>query len=144
MVLLEEINNSNCQEVKNIKLTSDQEKYLPKEFVCLSAGNLNQHSYESYLVYKDTKAIGFVLVQVDKKGEHFNILLIAIDRDYKDENYYREALVVSTNYLVSQGADKVGAYYPEDNVKLGEIYLSAGFKPKGLSKDGKVYLSYEN
>ena len=144
MVLLEEINNSNCEEVKNIKIPPDQEKYLPKEFVCLSRGNMIQHSYESYLVYKDSKPVGFVLLQVDKKGEYFNILFIVIDQDYQEQSYYKESLAVSINYLISQGASQVGAYYPKGNEKLQQIYLSVGFTPTNVEKDGKVYLTYAN
>jgi len=144
MVLLEEINNANCKEVKKIQLLENQEKYLPKEFICLSDANENHDQYESYLVYKDAQPIGFVLLQVDKKNEHFNILFVAIDKYYEGESYLREALTVSVNYLISQGASEVGAYYPQGNEELEKIYRSIGFKKTSLVKEGKVYLTYSN
>lgn len=144
MVLLEEVNNNNYQECKKIKISPKQEKYLPKGFVSLSNSQLKEHRYESYLIYNEDIVVGFVLVQVDKRGEYFNILLIVIDEKYQDRGFYKETLLVSINYLISQGAPKVGISYPEGDAKLEALYKSVGFVPDDLEKDGRVYMNYQN
>ena len=144
MVLLEEVNSSNYQECKKIKISPKQEKYLPKGFVSLSNSQLKEHRYESYLIYNEEIVVGFVLVQVDKKGEYFNILLIVIDEKYQDKGFYKETLLVSINYLISQGAPKVGISYPAGDAKLESLYKSVGFVPANLEKDGRVYMNYQN
>jgi len=145
MVLLEEVNNKNYQECKKIKISPKQEKYLPKGFVSLSDSLLNkEHRYESYLIYNEEVVVGFVLVQVDKKGEYFNILLIVIDEQYQDKGFYKETLLVSINYLISQGAPKVGISYPVGDAKLEALYKSVGFVSTNVKKDGRAYMNYQN
>lgn len=142
MVLLEEINDHNRSELRNIEWTNSQEVNRINDLVCSHNVKTKKKTYEFYLIYDDTKPIGLVWLEVDKENESFSILYISVGQIYHQNRYYKETITIATNYLISQGASKVDAYCEQDNYQLEGVFHEVGFRKADIVANNKIHLVY--
>lgn len=127
-ILFRDIDRTNEDMVKNIKLNPEQEKFIETVEECLEEAN-EYKEWCPVAIYNYDEVIGFAMYGSFGPNKHTWIDRIMIDKKYQGKGYGKTAMlklieIVSKKYEV----DTVYLSIIEENKMAYEFYRSIGFE----------------
>lgn len=129
------INKKNLWNALNIKVEPDQNEYV-LEAKSSIAMCLVHKSYQAFAQMEGDRAVGLLVLDIDKKKNHFYIEIVQIDRRYQGRGYGKIMMKWAVEYLRSQGAKELEIGVNRFNIAAQKLYKSVGFDIKSIYEDG--------
>lgn len=129
------LNKSNLWHALSLKVAEDQQGYVleTKSSVAMA---LMYSTKQAYVEMEGNRAIGLLVLDVNKTKNHYNIDIIIIDEKYQGRGYGKIMLKWAVEKLASEGAKELEIGVNRFNHAAKKIYLDAGFTPKAIYDGG--------
>jgi len=82
------------------------------------------------------RAVGLLILDIDKKKNHYYIDIVQIDRRYQGRGYGKIMMLWAVDYLRNQGAKELEIGVNRFNIAAQKLYRSVGFDIKAIYEDG--------
>ncbi|WP_027624645.1 GNAT family N-acetyltransferase [Clostridium lundense] len=129
-IYLKHITEENLKECINLKISKEQERYLPHT----NEASINEAKVNSQWmplgIYKDDKMIGFAMYGPDdEETDCIWLIRFMIDEKYQGKGYGRYALQLLLNRIKEQSTlRKIYLSFHPESIVAEKLYLSFGFK----------------
>lgn len=131
MLRFAKVCKENIEQSINIRVNREQKKIIVPVMVLLA----QSHIYDTlrpFLVLDDDKTVGFILFEVDKSDDTYEICRIMIDKKEQGKEYCRKTMELAIDYLKNEGAKVITLSHRVDSPHPSHLYLSLGFKYTGV------------
>lgn len=91
MITVKRVKDNFMVEIKQLKITEFQKKYVDIDIEDIQKLTFNYSNIFNYVVYNDNDIIGFACFVLDDEGD-MNLLKFMIDYRYQGNGYAKEAL----------------------------------------------------
>lgn len=146
-IYFEKITIKNWKECIELKITKEQEKYLPHTNVeSIALWKFNPY-WTALAIYKDNIMVGFTMYGILSADDpeydgHMWIIRLMIDERYQGNGYGKLALSKLIKRIKDEGTDKAIwiSFHPESKTNLN-LYSSFGFKQviTGFEADDEIF-----
>lgn len=123
---------SNAFDAMALELAPGQERFVADAKSCLCWAYANGGAYRSYVLMDEGRAVGLLVLRIDRKQGRFDIADVLIDRRYQGRGYGKAMLEQGKAILKRNGAKELTLYCVRDNVAACRLYQSVGFEPVAL------------
>lgn len=129
------INKKNLWNALNIKVEPEQHEYV-LEAKSSIAMCLVHKSFQAFVQMEGDRAVGLLILDIDKKKNHFYIEIVQIDRRYQGRGYGKIMMQWAVEYLRNQGAKELEIGVNRFNIAAQKLYHNVGFDIKAIYEDG--------
>ncbi|MEN9520893.1 MAG: hypothetical protein RLZZ381_3481 [Cyanobacteriota bacterium] len=145
VVTLQEVTRENLKEILDLKVTSEQEKFIADNAVSIAQAHFYPEVSWFRAIYAGETPVGFVLLDDDPVKSFYAIWRLMIDARFQRNGFGKCAFELVIEYVKMRPGAKVlltscvlGEGSPE------EFYLKMGFIPTGeMDEDGEVIMQYK-
>lgn len=129
------LNKENFWNALIISVEEDQVDYVldAKSSV---ASSLFYKTKKAYVQMEGNRVIGLLVLDIDKKKNHYNIDIIQIDKRFQNRGYGKLMLAFAIDTLKAAGAEVLEIGVNRHNIGAQKIYMAAGFTPKSIYEGG--------
>ncbi|WP_097015852.1 GNAT family N-acetyltransferase [Anaerocolumna aminovalerica] len=129
------INKKNIWNALNIKVEPEQIEYVLEAkssiAMCLAYKN-----YQAFAEMEGDRVVGLLVLDINKKKDHYYISIVQIDRRYQGRGYGKIMMEWAVEYLKKQGAKELEIGVSRFNIAAQKLYQSVGFDIKSVYEDG--------
>ena len=129
------LNKENMWDAMNIKVADDQHAYVLEVKASMIMALLNT-SKKAYVQMEGHRAVGLLVLDMDKKKNYYNIDIIQIDKRYQGRGYGKMMLKYAIDTLIKSGAKELEIGVNRFNYAAQKIYMDAGFVAKSVFDEG--------
>ena len=129
------LNKENMWDAMNIKVADDQHAYVLEVKASMIMALLNT-SKKAYVQMEGNRAVGLLVLDMDKKKNYYNIDIIQIDKRYQGRGYGKLMLKYAIDTLIKSGAKELEIGVNRFNYAAQKIYMDAGFTAKSVFDEG--------
>lgn len=129
------INKRNLWNALSIKVEPEQHEYV-LEAKSSIAMCLVHKNYQAFVEMEGDRAVGLLILDIDKKKNHFYIDIVQIDRRYQGRGYGKIMMEWAVDYLRNQGVKELEIGVNRFNIAAQKLYRSVGFDIKAIYEDG--------
>lgn len=132
---MRKLSEKNLWNALNITVEKDQLEFVmeAKESVAMA---LMYKSKQGYVLTEGTRVVGLLVLDMDKKKNHYNIDIIQIDKRFQGRGFGKIMLAWAIEKLKKEGAKELEIGVNRFNHAAKKIYLDAGFSPKSVYEEG--------
>lgn len=142
MIKLEKITEKTFKKIVNMKLPSDQEKFVAPNLYSLAQAWLYQDHARPYAIMKDDEPVGFIMLDWDPLAREVGIWRLMIAQEHQNHGYGRQALEQVIELIRSSMLfDIIFLDYVPDNRVARDLYYSLGFRETGEVDDDEIIMS---
>lgn len=142
-IYFKNITEENLKECINLKISNEQEKYLPHT----NETSVNESKVNSQWIplgiYKDDNMVGFAMYgQDDEETNCICLIRFMIDKKYQGKGYGRYALGLLLDRIQKESVcEKIYLSFHPESIVAKKLYLSFGFKQfiTGLEADDEIF-----
>ena len=135
MILLKPITVENFWSVSKIKISKDQEQYIPDN-IFLMAMSIVLPQCTPLAIYSDNDIVGFLMYGPDENKENYWIHIMMIDYKYQGKGYAKESFQkILSEIKKDKNVHKILLAVNKGNVNAVKIYEKLGFKFNGKGFD---------
>jgi len=129
------INKKNLWNALNIKVEPEQNEYVldAKSSIAMCLAYKN---YQAFAEMEGERVIGLLILDINKKKEHYYISIVQIDKRYQGRGYGKIMMQWAIEYLKDQGAKELEIGVNRFNLAAQRLYKSVGFDIKAVYEDG--------
>ncbi|MDF2822519.1 MAG: fmtA [Clostridiales bacterium] len=128
-------NKKNIWNALAIKVDTEQLEYVLEAkssiAMCLVDKNLR-----AFVEMEGNRAIGLLILELNKKKDYYAISIIQIDRRFQGRGYGKIMLKWAVEYLKNEGAKELEIGVNRFNIAAQKLYLSVGFSVKAVYEEG--------
>ena len=143
IVTLQEVTKKNLDEILNLKVTCQQEKFVASNAVSIAQAHFYPNAWFR-AIYADKQPIGFVLLLKDEVNSSYFLWRFMIDARFQRQGFGKQAVNLILKYVKTLPEAKVlltscggGDGSPK------KFYEKIGFVDTGnLDEDGEVIMEY--
>lgn len=141
-VKLVKVGRQNFDDVVELELELEQEKYLPSNVYSIAESTLSDLFHPRVIVL-DGKVVGFLMYQFGEIGEwdqdECTIWRFMIDRRHQNTGIGKAAMGLAIDEIKSHNrCNLIDIYYDPKNIAAKKLYGRYGFKEVGFRDDGDV------
>lgn len=141
-IILKEINECNVDECRKLKITKEQEKYLPHPNAESIDEWKSNPGWVALGIYADNQMIGFSMYGTDAEDGSMWLIRFMIDEKFQGKGYGKQALnEVLERMKAEKCHNKVWlSFHPESEIAR-RLYSNFGFKQQitGYEADDEVF-----
>lgn len=119
----------------SIQVEEEQRGYVLEAKSSIAMGLLYK-SKKPFALMEGNRVVGLLVLDIDKKKDHYNIDIIQIDKRFQNRGYGKIMLNWAIDYLKKSGAVELEIGVNRHNFAAQKIYMAAGFKPKSVYENG--------
>lgn len=139
-VSLRPVTKGNYEEVCELDVTKEQEKYVACNMYSLVESMFNE-GYETRAIYLNQETVGFFM-WVHESNEKISIWRFMVDKKYQQKGIGRKALNLALDEIKeTKDLRKVEICYDPANPVAKAFYSSFGFAEIGMDEDGEDMLA---
>ncbi|GAA0729423.1 hypothetical protein GCM10008905_29370 [Clostridium malenominatum] len=142
-IYFKNITEENLKECIDLKISKEQEKYLPHTNVASIAESKFYPQWVTLGIYKDDKMIGFAMYGVDdEEADCICLIRFMIDEQYQGKGYGKRALEFLLNRIKEESKpSKIYLSFHPDSIVAKKLYLSFGFTQfiTGFESEDEVF-----
>lgn len=142
MIQLKEINKENYGSVIRLEVTEKQKEVIASNLESLAQAYACRDSCKAFAIYDDSEVVGFILLQIDRKDNYYDIWRIMIGKQHQGKGYGEQALRLAIDFQIKQGAKVIHLSHQTNNYGPSKIYQKLGFIYTGEIEDGEVLMEY--
>ena len=144
MITLKPINKENIDEIINLKIGKQQERFVSTVAESLAEATVYKDTAFPFAMYENDTPVGFIMLGYYEKKRYYTLWKLLIDEKYQNKGYGRAALKLGIGYLKdSFNANRVYTGVAPDNEVAKHLYSSSGFVETGIIEDGMIEMCYE-
>ncbi len=110
-----------------LEVAPSQVDFVSDAKTCLAWAYANKRTQRSYLLMDEGRAVGLIVLKIDKKNDAFDISDVLIDRRYQRRGYGKIMLKQAMQILQQHGAKTLTLYCSRNNEAAQRLYQSVGF-----------------
>ena len=129
------LNRKNLWDALGIAVNPGQEEYVLEAKSSIAMGLVFKEC-KVFVEMEGNRAIGLLVLQVNKKKGIYEISIVQIDKHYQGRGYGRIMLQWAVDYLKAQGAKELTIGVNRFNIAAQRLYMSVGFKIKAAYEEG--------
>ena len=144
-VELRKIDESNYLDCFNLKLWSEQERFVSHPIRSLAQAYVYYNQCTPFGIYAGDKMVGYVMVIYDYDEETYNIWHMMIDRSEQGRGYGKAALKKVLEYIREKpfgGSGHILLTCNPENQAAYRMYKKLGFTESGRSDEDETELEY--
>lgn len=132
---LVKLSKASMWQTLTLKVAEDQQGFVleAKSSVAMA---LMYSTKQAFVEMEGNRVVGLLVLDINKKKDHFNIDIILIDKRYQGRGYGKIMLKWAIDKLASEGAKELEIGVNRFNHAAKKIYLDAGFTPKAIYDGG--------
>ncbi|MEW9097131.1 MAG: GNAT family N-acetyltransferase [Clostridiaceae bacterium] len=142
-IYFKNITEKNLRECIDLKISKEQEKYLPHSNAASIAESKFNPEWVTSGIYIDDKMIGFAMYGVDdEEADCIWLIRFMIDEQYQGKGYGKYALELLLNRIKEEvKPSKICLSFHPDSIVAKKLYLSFGFKQfiTGFEAEDEVF-----
>ena len=142
MISLQEINKENYERVVRLELTEKQKEVIATNLESLAQAYACRDICKAFAICNDEEVVGFMLLQVDKNDDYFDIWRIMIGKQFQGKGFGEQALLLAVDFQIKQGAKVIHMSHQTNNYGPSKLYQKVGFKYTDEIEDGEVLMEY--
>ena len=131
---LVKLSTDNLWDALNIKVESEQLDFVLEAKSSIAMG-LIYKTKKAFVEMEGNRAIGLLVLDIDKKNNHYNIDIIQIDKRFQGRGYGKIMLKWAIEYLAKEGAKELEIGVSRFNHAAQKIYMDAGFSAKSIYEE---------
>jgi diamine N-acetyltransferase len=143
IIKLQEITPDNVHQVMNLKVTSDQEKFIASNARSIAEGSTRKDAWYRAIYYDDV-LVGFCMISdIPEKAEYY-LWRFMIDQQYQRRGYGRRAMEILIEHVKTRPKAKV--FYTSCKKGKGGpegFYIKMGFHHTGKEENGEYLLQMD-
>ena len=144
MITLKQINKENIDEIINLKVGKQQERFVSTVAESLAQAVVYKDTAFPFAVYENDTPVGFIMLGYYEKKRYYTLWKLLIDEKYQNKGYGQAALKLGIGYLKDNyKADRVYTGVASDNEVAKHLYSSFGFVETGVVEDGMIEMCYD-
>ncbi|MBU5483789.1 GNAT family N-acetyltransferase [Clostridium sp. MSJ-11] len=142
-IYFKNITEKNLKECIDLKISKEQEKYLPHSNAASIAESKFHPEWVTIGMYIDDKMVGFAMYGED--GEEIDctwLIRFMIDEQYQGKGYGKHGLELLLNRIKEEAKpSKIYLSFHPDSIVAKKLYLSFGFKQfiTGFEAEDEVF-----
>ena len=135
MIQLKPITVENFWNVSKIKISKDQEQYIPDNLFLMAMSTV-LYQCTPLAVYSDNDIVGFLMYGLDENKENYWIHIMMIDYKHQGKGYAKESFQkILSEIQKDKNVHKILLAVNKGNVNAVKIYEKLGFKFNGKRFD---------
>ncbi|MCE5195596.1 MAG: GNAT family N-acetyltransferase [Negativicutes bacterium] len=127
-VRLVSLTAENLKQCLALEVNPEQEYYVASNRQSLAKAAVNK-SARPFLIMDGETAVGFVMFNVKKEKDYYEIWRFMIDQAYQGCGYGKAAMRLCMSYLKAAGGSRAVLTCIGDNEPARQLYRSYGFVP---------------
>lgn len=144
MITLQPINKENIDEIINLKVGKQQERFVSTVAESLAQAVVYKDTAFPFAVYENDTPVGFIMLGYYEKKQYYTLWKLLIDEKYQNKGYGRAALKLGIEYLKNNfNTNRVYTGVAPNNEVAKHLYSSFGFVETGVIEDGMIEMCYE-
>ncbi|MDD3191984.1 MAG: GNAT family N-acetyltransferase, partial [Bacilli bacterium] len=120
----------------DLKVDETQRSYVFDAKTTLCFALIKPKVRKTYVLTEGMRAVGLLVLGIDRKNDYFHIDVILIDKRYQHRGFGKIMLQKALRILKAKGAKKIEIGVNRNNTAAYKLYLSAGFKPSAIYEQG--------
>ena len=144
MINLRKITEENFIDAFNLKLASEQERFVSHPIRSLAQAYVYREQCQPFGIYEDDTVVGYVMVIYDYDIPEYDIWHMMIDESNQRRGYGRAALDRVLDYIKTKpfgSSNRVTLTCSRDNIRALNLYKSKGFTETGAADEDEIELS---
>ncbi|WP_346847065.1 MULTISPECIES: GNAT family N-acetyltransferase [unclassified Clostridium] len=145
-ISIKDIDIENWEECTKLKVSREQERYLPHSNLKSIAESRFYPNYTLLGIYKDDKIIGFAMHGEEDEDKMAELRRFMIDEKYQGNGYGRKALALVLEDIKKKSKYKTIylSFHPK-NIVTKNLYSSFGFKQfiTGFEAEDEIFYKKE-
>ena len=143
MVELKEITKDNLEDVLNLKISENQEKFVSSTAHSLAEAYVYKETAFPFAIYADDTLVGFIMLGYYEERNQYTLWKFLIDKQHQNKGYGREALKLGITYLKDRfNAKEIYVGVALENEVAKSLYSSMGFEATGVVENGMEEMRY--
>lgn len=143
MIELREITSTNLEEVLELEVSKDQEKFVSSTSYSLAQAYVYRKNAFPFAIYADDILVGFIMFGFYESRNQYTLWKFLIDKSHQKKGYGKAALLLG----IERMKDEHNITEMYTGVSLGNevaecLYKSIGFRLTGLVENGMKELRY--
>ncbi len=122
------LSTDNLWAALNIQVEEAQQGYVLEAKSSIAMGLLYK-SKKPFVLMEGNRVVGLLVLDLDKKKDHYNIDIVQIDKRFQNRGYGKVMLNWAIEYLKNAGAKEL-------EIGVNRFNLAAGFTPKSVYEEG--------
>lgn len=143
MVELRPITEDNFIDAFNLRLGSEQERFVSHPIRSLAQAYVYRDQCQPFGIYAEEKMVGYVMVVYDYDVPEYDIWHMMVDEAEQGQGYGTEALDRAIEYIATKpfgDSDRVVLTVNKDNAIARKLYESRGFAATGYEDEDELEL----
>ena len=137
MVSLKPVTRKNLEEVLELRVNEDQEKYVISNAESLSRAYVYSETAYPFAVYDDDTIVGFIMMGYYEVKNYYTLWEFMIDHKYQNKGFGRQALKLGLDFVRDEfGPVDIYTGVTPGNTVAKKLYESVGFESTGLVELG--------
>ena len=144
MINLRKITEENFIDAFNLKLASEQERFVSHPIRSLAQAYVYREQCQPFGIYEGDTMVGYVMVIYDYDIPEYDIWHMMIDESNQRRGYGRAALDRVLDYIKTKpfgSSNRVTLTCSRDNIRALNLYKSKGFTETGAADEDEIELS---
>lgn len=144
MINLRKITEENFIDAFNLKLASEQERFVSHPIRSLAQAYVYREQCQPFGIYEGDTMVGYVMVIYDYDIPEYDIWHMMIDESNQRRGYGRVALNRVLDYIKTKpfgSSNRVALTCNRDNIQALNLYKSRGFTETGAVNEDEIELS---
>ena len=144
MINLRKITEENFIDAFNLKLASEQERFVSHPIRSLAQAYVYREQCQPFGIYEGDTMVGYVMVIYDYDIPEYDIWHMMIDESNQRRGYGRVALNRVLDYIKTKpfgSSNRVALTCNRDNIQALNLYKSRGFTETGAVDEDEIELS---
>lgn len=144
MINLRKITEENFIDAFNLKLASEQERFVSHPIRSLAQAYVYREQCQPFGIYEGDTMVGYVMVIYDYDIPEYDIWHMMIDESNQRRGYGRVALDRVLDYIQAKpfgSSNRITLTCNRDNIQALNLYKGRGFTETGAVDEDEIELS---
>ncbi|MDY0064634.1 MAG: GNAT family N-acetyltransferase [Bacilli bacterium] len=120
----------------DLKVDETQRSYVFDAKTTLCFALIKPRVRKTYVLVEGMRAVGILVLSVDRKNSYYHIDVILIDKRYQHRGFGKIMLQKAIKILKAKGAKQIEIGVNRNNTAAYKLYLGAGFKATTIYDQG--------